>query len=218
MLKLTLKFEVTINEIVGSRKLSEVKTYSITDEFNETVGIKEIIDSSKKVIESKITNTEAASDVVVTCIGIIPVEETVVEPAKIDEPVKTESTDAFDGAMNPPEEVPQNVVEEIPEGFKEMEEVEESPFTNTYYDNDSDVGTDTIQEPEGEAYNEEEMFEKFLKLSFLTRQNLLIKEFSLLPEEHRGERHKVAYPIAVKVAKERGILKDFYDAILKNSQ
>ena len=48
MLKLTLKFEVTINEIVGSRKLSEVKTYSITDEFNETVGIKEIIDSLRK--------------------------------------------------------------------------------------------------------------------------------------------------------------------------
>ena len=173
-----------------------------------------IINYTKKSIENYLQNTYNIVDVSIVCMGIIPVIETVVEEkAKIEEPV-----DAFAEAMNPPEEVPQNVVT-VPDGFKEMEEVEESPFTNTYYDSE-DISKEEIQEPTEEVseYNEEEMFEKFLKLSFLTRQNLLIKDFALLPAEHRGERHKVAYPIAVKVAKEKGILKDFYEAINKNSK
>ena len=207
---LTLKFKVAINEIVGTRKITEEKDYSLTDNFESSASIEEIISSATKAIEAKVKNMDA-SNIEVSCVYIIP-ETTMDTPANIEEPAHIdESADAFDGVMNPPVG---NVVEEIPEGFKESEEIEESPFTNTYFDNDnSDKSEQPEQSKETSSYNYDEMFEKFLKLNFLTRQNLLIKEFNLLPEEHRGDRHKVAFPIAVEVAKKNNTLDKFYEAI-----
>lgn len=209
MLKLTLKFEVKVKEIIGTREFTEIKNYQITDVYEDSVGIGEIIASSKKVIEAKIKDTFENPEI--RCIAIIPEVEEKIETPHIEEPAEIEETDSFVGAINPPEETG-NIIE-APEGFeKSVEEVENSPFTNTYYDNDR-LSEESKEDSKTTNYDYDEMFEKFLKLSFLTRQNLLIKDFNLLPEEHRGERHKVAFPIAVKVATERKVLEKFYEAI-----
>lgn len=209
MLRLTLKFKVTLTEILGTRELAEVKTYTLTDDYEASTSIEDIISSATNAVKANLEGTlDTTKRISVSCVSIVPeavqeVKSTIEEPAKLEE-----SADDFDGAMNPPEA--HNVVEEIPEGFEKGEEVEESPFTNTYFDKDD---SSQVEVKEETSYDEQEMFDKFLKLSFLTRQNLLIKRFNLLPEDRRGERHKIAFPIAVESAKEKGLLADFYEAI-----
>ncbi len=218
-MRLTLKFEVSVTEVSGSRSISEVKHIALTDAYENTATIGEIIENATKAVEAMVVNTtDTTKSVDVVLVAIVPTTEAVVEEAPkevIEEPAKVDVVeDNFAENMNPPT----NVVNEIPEGLVQPDDIEESPFTNTYYD---ETGvTEKVEKAEEKAetedkYNYEEMFTKFLALNYLTRQNLLIRNYNppLLPENHRGDRHKVAFPIAVEEATKRGILNDFYAAI-----
>ena len=127
--------------------------------------------------------------------------------------------------MNPPvsetvetpdeeQEFTNNVGEDVPEGF-EMEELEDAPFKDTYYDSSVENAEEAPVEEEKEAdYNE--MQEKFLKkVSFLDRQKLMISKYDLLPSDKRCLRHPDAFPIAVENARNKGVLNDFYADIDK---
>lgn len=219
-MRLTIKFEARVTEVSGSRSITEVKHIALTDTYADTTGIGEVIATATKAVEAMVTNTSDNTKAIdVVLVSIVPAEEVVVNKTAptIEEPadVATDVVDDFAANMN----APVNVVEEIPEGMVRSDEIEESPFTNTYYDEtgvaDKVAEIEEPKEPESQ-YDYDDMFNKFLSLNYLTRQNLLIRNETwgpLLPENHRGDRHKVAFPIAVDEATKKGVLNDFYAKI-----
>ncbi len=221
-MRLTLSFDAKVAQVNGSMSIAEVKHITLTDTYADNTGIGEIVSNATKAVEAMVANiVDTTKKVDIELVSIVPSVEAVKNETVIEEPANTEAVeDDFAANMNAPENVVAD--EDIPEGMVSPDDIEESPFNNTYYD---EVGVtekvakeETPKAEEKSAYNYEDMFNKFLGLNYLTRQNLLIKNEAfgpLLPEGHRGDRHKVAFPIAVEEAKKKGVLDAFYAEIDK---